>query len=129
MKRWRLLSLLGLLILCTALAPGCVSQTEAGGAADGVSYAGGNTEGVVQAGPEQVIEATRAAMGELGIHVTQIRAGDEQTQLRGRTASNETVRITVAPEGEGASRLWVRVGTLGDQAVSRQIYNRIANRL
>jgi len=46
-----------------------------------------------------------------------------------KTAGDKDVKITIKKEGQNTSRIWIRVGVFGDQALSRQIYDNIKSQL
>ena len=112
------------------LSSGCLALAAAGAAGAGVAYAKGKTEGVVEAEPTRVVEAARAVFAEQGIAETGYKVQDDgELQLTGRTRGDDKVTVTVAPRGTQRSKLWVRVGVMGDEQRNNRIYYAILNRV
>ncbi len=119
---------LALLVLLTLL-PGCIALAAGGAAAAGAFYYEGALNIDVEADPRTAIEASRDAVEEMGLRVTTYAATDFDGHLFARTANDTGVDIQVDPRGPRASRIAIRVGVFGDEALSVAIYERIRTRL
>jgi hypothetical protein len=101
----------------------------AGGATGGAAaYAYGDTETVLDAKPEAIIEAGRKVFKAMEITEVGYAQYGKQRRLKGRTTNDESVKVTVEPRGQ-ATKVWIRVGFFGDEALSRQILSRIKDRM
>ena len=124
---------IGIAVLLVALASaglaGCVAVAAGAAGAAGYAYVAGNAEGTVAATPERVEEAALSTFRELGIELERTRRDEEdgKTTLLGE-GPEQPVRVTIRREGQ-ASRLFVRVGLTGNEALSRTVYERIAEKL
>lgn len=128
-RKFLAVAILASLTLSLMLLTGCLAAAAAGAAGAGVAYAKGDTAGLVKAEPAEVMDAARAAFGEVGVFVTGTSVEPRKSQLRGRTAADQSVRVTVTTQEGGLNELSVRVGTFGDEALSAELYRRIVNRL
>ena len=108
------------------LLPGCAAAAGAGGAvgAGTVAYVGTDLEAVLEASPQLVVAASEAAFRDLEIRAISADATAIDGRVIGRTALDRKIEIHVEREG-ASSRISIRVDTFGDEALSRQIYERI----
>ncbi|MEX1017213.1 MAG: DUF3568 family protein [Phycisphaeraceae bacterium] len=126
MQRLTAATLLTLIALTSA---GCLAVAAAGAAGAGVAYVRGASQGLVKADPATVIEAGEAVVDGMDMTVISSEADQATGELRGRTATDKAVNISATREGDGVSKVRVRVGTFGDRQLSDELYRRIANRL
>jgi hypothetical protein len=103
---------------CTLLAAGAV-----GGAT--VAYAMGDLEGEVEATPQKVVKRAKAVLDEMEVHVDLVDSTSLDGRVRGKTALDKTIEITVKRLDDLRSKVSIRVGTFGDEAQSRQIFDKI----
>jgi len=117
----RLLSALCLALLLGNL-PGCfLVVLGAATATAGVLYVEGALEAEVAASPPQTVEAGKAALEAKGFELVSANATDIDGLVVTRTATGMRVRIEVERVGSGVSRVWIRVGTFGDEPLSREL--------
>lgn len=122
---------LALLLAFAAGGAGCIAVAAAGAAGATVAYVRGNTEGLIEAGPRQVLAATEAVFEAMTFEVTD-REGEEggdRWQLKGKSDSGESVKVTIQQVAPQVCRVWVRVGMFGDEQYSRTIFERIKSQL
>jgi len=126
-KLSRLLAM-GLLGLVAGLSGGCLAAAGAGAGAAGVRYAQGDSEATLDVEPEQVMQAARSVYRQMDIAVSEQRRYGQQLELRGRTSADELVKVSAEPREE-ATKIWVRIGVLGDPALSAQVLRRVEREL
>lgn len=134
-KKWRematavlLVSLVGL----SLLAPGCVlfvAGAAAGAGAAGVAYVKGVLEATLKDDPKTVETAADKAFETLAIVKISSHASALDAKIVGRTATDTRIEIIAKAIDSGGSKLSIRVGTFGDQEMSRKIYDEILKRL
>ncbi len=119
-----------LLILLTAGTTGCVALVvgAAGGAAGAVYVMGKLTEEVNDDLPT-VHEATRSALKDLELRLTEDRADTVSARLESEFADRAHVWIYLDSLGEARTRITIRVGLTGDEGRSRKILDRITAHL
>jgi hypothetical protein len=128
------LGLLGLTLAscgCLAIAAG----GAAGGAALGYAYYKGAVFNKYNARFEDTFAATRAALADLRMPITKEEAQDGSGSITSRTADGDKVQISFSTEtskipAEGTiTRVGVRVGVFGDDAVSERVLGQISAHL
>jgi hypothetical protein len=115
--------------LAIAALQGCLAVAAAAGAGAGVAYAKGDLEATLDGTPPEIVSAAEAALEDMEIAVTAARSTALDGEVRGETARDKDVSISVAKRSDATSRLSIRVGTFGDESMSRAIYDRIRARL
>lgn len=128
-KTWILLGLLGPLVFTLT---GCVAVVVAGAAAAGAgtyAYVKGDLKGTVEASVDQTWAATQSALKELGYLVVEQSKGVNDGELKARSPTDQKVTIKVKRQTETLTDLAIRVGTFGDEAVSRTVMERIQKHL
>ena len=116
------LALPAVLSSCVAVAAGA-----AGGA--GVAYVMGEFGAELEATPAQVVQAGLKALGDLDITVLSSGATGVDGRIEARTSLDKKVSIEVERKDDRRSKIGIRVGTWGDEEVSRMIYERVKARL
>jgi len=81
------------------------------------------------ADPDQVVEAAKEALDELDLQMISSAATKLDGQIEAKTAQGKTVSITVEKEGEGVSKVGVKVGTFGDETISNAVIEKTRARL
>jgi len=117
-----------LFLAVLALLPGCVLVAAGVGVA-GVAYLNGDLEAMIDATPQQVVKAAESALKEMEVNVTAADASGIDGKVVGRTALDKKVEVTVKRETDTQSKLWIRIDTFGDEALSRQILEKIRTKL
>jgi len=122
-RAWSALVLLslGALTGCLAVAGTAVVGTAA--------YVGGDLEARLETSPQRIVEASQAAFQEMEIRLISADATGIDGQVIGRTALDRKIEIHVERDGETGSKLSIRVDTFGDEALSRQIFEKIRSKL
>jgi len=127
MQALRRLFAICLIVLFAGLGSGCVAAAAAGAGA-GAAYATGDTEATFPVKPDAVAQAVRQVYKNLDISLVDKLDYGEQFVLEGQTSSSQSVTVRIRPRGE-ATRVWVRVGLIGDNDLSALILKRINQRL
>jgi hypothetical protein len=133
--KWRRVAGLTILALLPLSGTGCL-VVAAGAAAGGAAAAGyvyfeGKDSREYPAGVEDTWQATRVALGELGMPIVHADRESDSGALEARTAENDAVNIRVeAQPGRGPgdlpiTRVSVRVALLGDHPLSNRILDQI----
>jgi hypothetical protein len=117
-----------LLLAATALLGGCtalVVGAAAGGATAGALYYKGELKASVDGTPEAVIVATEKAFKDLIWAKETATASQTDGLATARTATGKEVKVTVNATTPQVSEVRIRVGTFGDENLSRLLYDRI----
>ena len=128
----RLTSTLILIVLCVALLAtqtGCLLVAAGAGAGAGVAYVRGDTEITLPARPEAVAAASEAAAKEMRLTVTSNNSSQFDARVVSRTASDTPVVVDVKSAGPDASRVSIRVGRFGDDAMQATMLEKIRKHL
>ena len=110
-----------LLTGCAALVVGAA----AGGAAAGALYFKGELKADVDATPPEVIAATEKAFRDPIWAKDTAAASATDGLATARTATGKEVRVTVEMKTPEVSSIGIRIGTFGDENLSRLLYDRI----
>ena len=111
------------------LLSGCLLAAAGAAGAATVAYVGGEIKTTLQAAPPQVVAATDTAFKQMSIVAVSSDSTAVDGLVEGRTATDKKITVTVKSEGDKASRVGIRVGTFGDEALSRQILDKIKSNL
>ena len=111
------------------LATGCLAVAGAAAGGAGVAYAMGEFEATVEGSPKEAVRAARRALDELDIDLVAEDATSVDGRVEGRTALDKKVTIAATRVDDRRTKLEIRVGAWGDEALSRRIYEEIADRL
>lgn len=111
------------------LLPGCIAVAGAAAGGAGVAYAMGEFEATVEGSPKETVQAARRALDDLDIHLVASDSTSVDGRVEGRTALDKKVVIAVTRVDDERSKVEIRVGTWGDEALSRRVYERIVERL
>ncbi len=117
--------LIGGLLLQTAGCAFLLIGGAAAGAAAGVMYHEGELRADLDANPPDVIKATERAFRDLIWTKESAQSSATDGIATARTATGRDVRVTVQRQTETASRIGIRVGTFGDENLSRLLYDKI----
>lgn len=115
---------LGLALGAASGLSGCVVAAAAGGAA-GAAYVLGSLDGPMPASPEKIVEASKDVLEGSDIHVLSSDATSIDGTVVGRTALDRKIEITVKRVDDKQSQVSIRVGTFGDETVSKDLFDRI----
>ena len=120
--------LLCLLLLTAGCVAVAVGAAAAAGAA-GYAYVSGELKSTESASLERAWSATTAAMQELEFPVTSKSKDALGAELTARNASDKKIAITLKKRSDNATEIRIRVGTFGDESLSRLILEKIKKRL
>lgn len=130
MKTTRI-AILGLAVLALAV-QGCVAAALGGAAAGAgaVAYQKGEYQGVYRAPLDRTATAAVTALQQLDLTVDrQEQVAPDQTQIEARKPDGTKITVALTPSGGDTTIAKIRVGTLGDEGLSRMIDRRIADNL
>ena len=119
-------------VLVMTFTSGCVLAIlglGVGAGIAGTAYYDGKLTSTLNATPEQIKPATEAAFKELGISLVSSTTNSLEATITGTSAEDSSVTVTASLKKNGNSKLGVRVGAFGDQALSEKIYSAIDRRL
>lgn len=132
MKKQKLLILL-LLAACPFILTGCLAAAAVGGAAAAgagtVAYIKGELKATEEASLNKTWGATVAAIDELQFLVVNKIKDDVSAELESKTADNKTVKIQLKRVTDNLTDISIRVGTFGDESLSRYILSKIEAKL
>jgi hypothetical protein len=103
---------------------GCMLLVGAGAAVGTTMYAEGSLTVMMDKNPPQIADATKAAFHDLGIGQGAVSVTAGQATLEGIYGS-DSVKVTIEKQGDNVSKVWVRIGTFGDEQKSLNIYDKI----
>ena len=117
--------------LVLTLATGCAVFLvgAAGAGAAGIAYVTGDLETHVGEDPRAVARASEAALKGLDIHVISTKASALDSLVVGRTDTDAKVTVTGKLTESGQTKVSIRVGVFGDEAMSRRILAQIRTHL
>jgi hypothetical protein len=122
LTRIALLAALGLITLTGA---GCLLVAAAGAAGGVVAYNSGDLEVDLEAGPQQTVDATRAAMQDLDLPILSAYATGLEGKVEARVGTDNKATIKVRGRSERVSHVIIRIGTFGDESMSQMILDKI----
>ena len=112
--------------------PGCALFLIGGGAAAGagaVAYSRGQLRSVQETPFERAWDAAQDAMRDLGFVVTYQEKEPDAGKLLARTKDNEEVEVRLEAESTTVTEIRIRVGWLGNEALSNVILEKIKQHL
>jgi hypothetical protein len=104
---------------------GCLIAAAAGAAGGTIAYVKGDLEGAVDGSVGQTVAAAKAAFEEMGMPVLSSYVAGSEGEVHARVGSDNKAKVKVTMLGEKSSKVNVRVGTFGDESLSREIYDKI----
>ena len=129
MKAWARHGSVGVvLVVAASFMTGCaalVVGAAAGGAAAGALYYKGELRADVDAAPREVIAATEKAFRDIIWDQETAAASATDGMATARTATGREVEVTVEMKTPEVSTIGIRIGTFGDENLSRLLYDRI----
>ena len=132
MRRVHLVQALVALASAAALS-GCagliVTGAAAGAGAGAVLYAKGDLEATVEQSRAAVVDATRKAVEGEGLTIDRERETEDEWIFDCRRGDGKEVTIKVKELTPSMSRIYIRVGTFGDEAYSRQLLDAIKKQM
>ena len=130
-KKYLLLGLFGIIPLlnigCVAAAVGGAAGVAAG--AGTIAYIKGELKATEAYSVPKVWAATEKAVDELQLAVTDKYSDAVAGRLEAFTADNKKVRINLKRIGDNITEVTIRIGTFGDEELSRFILSKIEKHL
>ena len=127
MKRSSLILLAACLGLFATFYTGCQTVTDAGQSA--VSYIRGDLRAPVGAPVTEVYQAARQAVASLQFIEARATADALTGEIHAYTAQDQKITIWVNEVTRQTSDITIRIGAIGDEALSRRIYAEILEAL
>jgi hypothetical protein len=121
-----------LLVSVVAGAAGCavvVVGAAAAAGAGGYAYVNGESKSTEFASLDRCWSATLAAMKELSFPVTSRAKDALEARLTARNSADKKISIQLKKLSESSTEIRIRVGTFGDEPLSRVILDKIKQRL
>jgi hypothetical protein len=115
-----------------ALTSGCflfVVGAAAGGGAAGYAWVNGEVKTTEGSSLNQTWDASLAAMKDLEFTVTEKSKDALSGYVTAQTADNKTIKINLKYITNTSTEIRIRVGTFGDESLSRIILGKINNHL
>ena len=115
----------GLMLQMTGCAALLIGGAAAGATAAGIMYHEGELRAEIEAPPPAVIKATERAFRDLIWTKESAQSSATDGQATARTATGKEVLVKVNRKTENMSQIGIRIGTFGDENLSRLLYDRI----
>lgn len=112
----------------TLFLQGCIAVAFGAGLGT-AAYVTGELEDAVPQTLDQVHQATIKALEGLEFTVTQAEKDALSSTIVARDAKDRRIRVNLSRTEVDSTRISIRVGTFGDEEVSRVIYKRISEAL
>jgi hypothetical protein len=118
-------ALIVLAVVVAATQSGCLVAAAAAGTGAAVAYVRGDLETTLDAAPPQIAAATEKAIQDMQLHPISSESTSVDGKFVARTASDTKIQITVKSITSTTSKISIRVGTFGDEALSMRILEQI----
>jgi hypothetical protein len=119
-------SLISLCVLCLGmLVTNFACSTESPGAKDTL----GAYSTMIDSSPDKVTDAAQKAAEDLKLTDIAAQGTKIDGQVTARNAQGDDVSINIEQAGDNVSKVTIRVGAAGDEAVSKQLVDRIKSHL
>lgn len=122
------LFLLALLAALAALSSGCllfVVGAAAGAGAGTYAYVNGELCSSEAVKLDKAWDATQAGVKDLGYNVVEKQKVALEAHLTARGPGDKKVQVKLVKQSDTVTEIRIRVGTFGDESLSRQILNKI----
>jgi len=116
-------------ILVTAGCATVLVGAAAGAGGATAVYIKGDLEAHVDADPRELAEASTQALDALGIKTISSNASALDAEVIGRTGTDKRVKVVGQSQEQGGTKLSIRVGTFGNESMSRKAYREILTQL
>lgn len=132
MRTGRLVATLLAVATAASLSAGCSLFLLGAGAAAGagtVAYLKGELKTNLEAPLDKALKATEGALAEMQYSVLERTEAVGRWKLVAKGAGDKRVEVNLKKLTAGATAIGIRVGVFGDEAISRQILEKIQKRL
>lgn len=119
----------GILTISTVVQTGCVAVVAAGAGAGTVAYVRGQLNATLDAPLDPAVNATRQAISDLGFHKISDESDASGAVLVTRNAQDDRITIRLTREADPVTKVSIRVGMFGDEALSQTVLNAINQNL
>ncbi|WP_404422016.1 DUF3568 family protein [Nibricoccus sp. IMCC34717] len=124
------LAFVSLSLLLLPLLGGCGAMAVGAGAGAGVvAYIRGELAGDVDAGLDRTLRAANRAVEQLKFAKVSEKSDALTGTIIARTADDTKVEIRVERVTDSTTKVRIRVGLIGDQAISMQVWERVKGAL
>ena len=119
--------ILALSLVINSGCPAVFVGAAAGGAvgAGTVAYIGGELKSTEAVSLNRAWKASQMAMGDLGFKITDKDKDAFDAELRASGAGRKKIRIALKRISDTSTEIKIRIGTFGDESLSRQILEKI----
>ena len=120
--------LFALLVALAAVTSGCllfVAGAAAGAGVGTYAYVSGELQASEAVKLDKAWDATQAAMKDMSYTVTAKEKGGLEASLTARGPGDQKVQIHLVKQSDTVTKIGIRVGTFGDETLSRQILDKI----
>jgi hypothetical protein len=121
----RLSALLALSVAALLFQGGCVAIVAAGAAGTGVAWYSGKLEANLNHDIESVFKASQKALTQLEFAKISDKKSGVDAELVSRTALDKKIEVTLQKVTDGTTKVAIRVGVFGDEALSMTILDKI----
>src|SRR5205823_4342591 len=111
--------------LFLATQSGCLLFVAAAGTGGTVAYLKGDSEILMDGTPPQVAAAAEKSAKEIGLTVVSNEANSIDSKVVTRTADDARVVVYAKAEGDKLSKVHVRMGVFGDDAMQQRMIEKI----
>lgn len=119
-----------LLTVSAALAAsGCLAVAAVAGLTAAVAYHNGELEASLDASPERVTAAAETVLRARDLPVLTSVASDIEGKVTSLLEDKDRITITAKQNEDGGSDITIRVGTYGDEELSRALFREIRDQL
>jgi hypothetical protein len=127
-KQGLLITIVGMGLLMNSGCAAVLVGGAAAGAAGTVLYVKGELHSTEGVSLDRAWNATQAAIGDMGFTVTAKDKDAVSAELNAITADGKRIKIVLNREADNVTEISIRVGTFGDESMSRLILERIRKR-
>jgi len=118
-----------MILLSLLLSSGCAALVVGGAAGAGaVAYIRGELKSIEDVSLDQAFSAARQAMSDLELAVTSSEKDAFNGELIARGAGDKKIVVKLKKQSDAVTEIKIRVGTFGDEAMSRKILESIKKR-
>jgi hypothetical protein len=103
---------------------GCQHDSGAAGA-----YHMGRLEATLDASPQTVVNASKAALSDLHFAEVSSRQEGLDGRVMAKTADDRKIEVRIDGQSDKVSKVVIAVGILGDESLSRQVLDKIRSNL